>query len=87
MIKQILLVVSYFIVGFILSTDISPLNSLWDSDAKLLFKIALNPIFFLIFSMFVVFAWCFIAYIIALIIKKDDHISNVYSKVLFPFKK
>ena len=68
MIKQILLVVSYFIVGFILSTDISPL-------------------FFLIFSMFVVFAWCFIAYIIALIIKKDDHISNVYSKVLFPFKK
>ena len=86
MIKKILGSIFFIIFSILISTKASPLNNLWDENAFFVFKMIFNSIFVMIFSMFVLIAWCIIAFIIAMAIKKDEHVSSVYSRIIFPFK-
>ncbi len=87
MFKKIILLVLIILFDVYLASSMSPFDGMWNSNALFAIKLLFNPIFCLILLMFMFVAWCSIAYIIALLIKGDNHISYVYSDVVFPFRR
>lgn len=87
MFKKIVLLVLIILFDVYLASSMSPFDGMWDVKALLITKLIFNPLFCLILLMFMFAAWCSIAYIIALLIKGDNHISYVYSDVVFPFRR
>lgn len=87
MYKKIILFILIVLFDVFLASSLSPFDGMWDSKALLITKLLFNPLFCIIVLMFVFIAWSIIAYIIALLIKGDNHISYVYSDVVFPFRR
>jgi len=87
MFKKIVLLILIILFDIFLASSLSPFDSMWDPKALLITKLIFNPIFLSIYLMFAVMVWCSIAYITALLIKGDKHISYVYSNIVFPFRR
>jgi len=85
--KKIALLILIILLDIFLASSLSPFNNMWDSKALLITKLIFNPIFLSIYLIFVIIVWCFIAFIITLLIKGDKHIIYVYSNIVFPFRK
>lgn len=87
MFKKIILFVLIILFDVFLASSLSPFDGMWDSKALLITKLLFNPIFCVILLVFISIGWCLLAYIIALLIKGDNHISYVYSDIVFPFRR
>jgi len=81
--KKIILISIILLLDVFLASSLSPFDGMWDSRALLVTKLIFNPIFLFICLMFATMVWCSIAYIIALLMKGDNHISYVYSNIVF----